>query len=304
MLPKALQVVPSLVRLKMDGKITYKNLTAGLKECLNRTPCRANEQLEKAEELLDKWKTRVFTGIVYSKTFDEHIERLEAVFSQPEKYGLKLKTSKCSLFRDKCLKQGQGFRPLAARGKSERNYPVHKLEFLGLKWAVTEKFHDYLYGNTFIVRTDNNPLTYVNSTAKLDATGHRWFAALANYNFKIHYRPGKRNADADALSRRPHESVSVVGQESIEANCQLSAHRPSYFDASMAEDIECVETLPKWDPKILSKLQGEDVVIGRVKELLLKGERPTRKALNNEGKSTRKILRLWNQFFSSRRRSL
>ena len=34
----------------------------------------------------------------------------------------------------------------ASRGlsKSERNYPIHKLEFLALKWAVTEKFHDYL----------------------------------------------------------------------------------------------------------------------------------------------------------------
>ena len=29
---------------------------------------------------------------------------------------------------------------------SEKNYPAHKLEFLALKWAVCEKFHDYLYG--------------------------------------------------------------------------------------------------------------------------------------------------------------
>ena len=45
--------------------------------------------------------------------------------------------------------------------QSERNYPTHKLEFLALKWSVTEKFHDFLYGNKFTVRTDNNPLTYV-----------------------------------------------------------------------------------------------------------------------------------------------
>ena len=32
---------------------------------------------------------------------------------------------------------------------SEKNYPAHKLEFLALKWAVSEKFHDYLYGGTF-----------------------------------------------------------------------------------------------------------------------------------------------------------
>ena len=43
--------------------------------------------------------------------------------------------------------------------KSERNYPVHNLEFLPLKWAITDKFHEYLYGSEFQVYTDNNPLT-------------------------------------------------------------------------------------------------------------------------------------------------
>ena len=57
--------------------------------------------------------------------------------------------------------------------KSERNSPVHKLEFLALKWAVTDKFHEYLYGSEFQVYTENNPLTYVLTTAKLDAIGHR-----------------------------------------------------------------------------------------------------------------------------------
>ena len=41
---------------------------------------------------------------------------------------------------------------------SERNYPVHKLEFLALKWAITDKFHDYLYGAAFQVFTDQQPL--------------------------------------------------------------------------------------------------------------------------------------------------
>ena len=39
----------------------------------------------------------------------------------------------------------------------------------------------------FDVCTDNNPLTYVLTTAKLDAMGHRWITGLANYNFHIHY---------------------------------------------------------------------------------------------------------------------
>ena len=56
--------------------------------------------------------------------------------------------------------------------KSETKYPVHKLEFLCLKWAITEQFHEYLYRNTFDVYTDHNPLTYLLTTAKLDAMGH------------------------------------------------------------------------------------------------------------------------------------
>ena len=85
--------------------------------------------------------------------------------------------------------------------KAESHYPAHKLEFLTLKWAVVEKFHEYLYGSTFDVHMDNNPLTYVLTTAKLDAASHGLVTSLANYNFRLHYRAGKANIDADALSR-------------------------------------------------------------------------------------------------------
>jgi site-specific recombinase XerD len=56
-----------------------------------------------------------------------------------------------------------------------------------------------------VVRTDNNPLTYVTTKAKLDATSHRWLASLSSYNFKIKYRSGKLNKDADGLSRNPQQ---------------------------------------------------------------------------------------------------
>ena len=61
-----------------------------------------------------------------------------------------------------------------ALSKPETNYAPHKLEFLALKWAVTEKFKEYLYGsNVFEAYTDNNPLTYILTSAKLDACGQR-----------------------------------------------------------------------------------------------------------------------------------
>ena len=78
--------------------------------------------------------------------------------------------------------------------------------FLALKWAVTEQFHEYLspYGknrNEFVVRTDNNPLTYIFSSTNLDAAGQRWVAQLASYNFSLEYQKGKDNTVADFLSR-------------------------------------------------------------------------------------------------------
>ena len=105
--------------------------------------------------------------------------------------------------------------------KSEKNYAVHKLEFLALKWAITEKFYDYLYGNQFTVYTDNNPLTYVLSSAKLDATGQRWVSSLAEFQFNIRYRAGFRNQDADGLSRLPGtlEHQNSISTDSLKAIC-------------------------------------------------------------------------------------
>ena len=118
-------------------------------------------------------------------------------------------------------------RPIAYASRSlsasERNYPAHKLEFLALKWAVIDKYHDYLYGTTFEVRTDNNPLTYILTTAKLDAVGHRWLAALSAFDFTLRYKPGKLNVDADALSRIPQHSITLDG-DAVRQLCSQAEH--------------------------------------------------------------------------------
>ena len=89
--------------------------------------------------------------------------------------------------------------------KSEKNYDAHKLEFLALKWGISNRFHEYFYGGNFEVFTDKNPCTYLLTTAELDATGQKWVVSLTSYNFKLHYKSGKLNVKADALSRIPWE---------------------------------------------------------------------------------------------------
>ena len=103
-----------------------------------------------------------------------------------------------------------------ALSKSEFCYPAHKLEFLALKWAVTESFQEYLYGNTFASYSDNNPSTYVLTTTKLDATRHRWIAMLTKFNFTIYYHSGKSTVDADILSQIPwDQNIKVEAVQTI-----------------------------------------------------------------------------------------
>ena len=95
--------------------------------------------------------------------------------------------------------------------KTEERYHSNKQEFLALKWVVMEQFHKYLspYGknrNEFVVHTDNNLLTYIFSSANLDAAGQRWVARLASYNFSLEYQKGKNNTVADFLSQM-HECL-------------------------------------------------------------------------------------------------
>ena len=100
--------------------------------------------------------------------------------------------------------------------ETEQRYHSNKQEFLALKWAVTEQFHEYLspYGknrNEFVVRTDNNPLTYIFSSANLDAAGQCCVAHLTSYNFSLECQKGKDNTVANFLSRMnehlPEEEV-------------------------------------------------------------------------------------------------
>ena len=130
--------------------------------------------------------------------------------------------------------------------KSESHYPAHKLEFLALKWAVCEKFHEYLYGsNLFEVYTDNNPLTYVLSSAKLDACGQRWVAKLANYNFTIKYKSGLNNVEADALSRISWPEILADSEDlDVDLNC-MDTHvvnailAGSRSKTSLIESVSC-----------------------------------------------------------------
>ena len=106
----------------------------------------------------------------------------------------------------------------------EPKYHSSKLEFLALKWAMTEQFWEYLQYQPFTVWTDNNPLTYILTTLNLDTLGHCWVAALAGYNMKLEYLKGSNNKVADALSCAPEKLDEETVRELL--NCAALAIHP------------------------------------------------------------------------------
>ena len=97
------------------------------------------------------------------------------------------------------------------------NYSSAKLELLALKWAVTEKFRNYLLGLWFQVYMDNNPLAYVQE-GKLGVSQIRWLSELALFDFTIKYQTGSANRATDALSHPPFNPFCNFDTESTDSD--------------------------------------------------------------------------------------
>ena len=144
----------------------------------------------------------------------------------------------------------------ASRGLKggELKYHSSKLEFLALKWAVTEQFREYLQYQPFLIHTDNNLLTNIMTTPNLDAIRHRWVAAMAGYNFEIEYVRGMDNKVADALShvgeRLDEEAVKeLLDQGAIK---ELLNHAVHYsIPRAEADDPRVVEEHEKTEREII-----------------------------------------------------
>lgn len=203
---------------------------------------------------------------------------------------------------------GYGSRTLTP---AEKNYHLHsgKLEFLALKWAICDKFRDYLYyAPTFTVYTDNNPLTYILSSAKLNATGQRWVGELADFHFDIKYRPGKRNADADMLSRYPvnlnmEDHTESVSPEVVSAVWQGNKAAQNNDVPSVAilqltcedESVVPFNSVSSITPTNIKDAQQRDTAIKEVVSLKLRGWTPNEKDKRTMCKQTRRLLYEWNK---------
>lgn len=184
----------------------------------------------------------------------------------------------------------RGLRP---NERNMENYSSMKLEFLALKWAMAEKFREYLLGHKCTVYTDNNPLSHL-SSAKLGATEQRWIAQLAAFDFEIKYRSGKSNANADALSRLHPTRAQDLG--AMLPGTSLPEPLKQVLREQRSEATQAVmTTFPERTPLEMGVIQRNDPVIQEALCFWRQGRRPNYEEREKLSKPVLTLLRQWKR---------
>ena len=150
-------------------------------------------------------------------------------------------------------------RSLAA---AEKKYSQLDKEGLAVVFDV-KKFHQYLFGRSFNIKSDHRPLQYLfNETRGIptlaSARIQRWALTFSAYDYQINYKEGSRHANADLLSRLPLpetvKDIPVPGETVL------------LFETLQVSPITAAQIRLGTD---------RDPVLSHVRNLLLKGWRET-----------------------------
>lgn len=262
-------------------------------ELTGRSPKGSSKALEDAwspqcEQAFEVLKERLVTAPVLAY----------ADFSKP--FILEVDASYSGLGAVLSQETDSGVRPVAyaSRGlrPTERNmatYSSMKLEFLALKWAMAEKFREYLLGHKCMVYTDNNPLSHL-QTAKLGATEHRWAAQLAAFDFEIRYRSGRSNRNADALSRQ------YLGSETLDhhlpgTRAPIELQHGPLVNPVLSATQSLVSVLPAHSSLDLRSLQESDPLLKQVLVFLRQSTQPSATERKRLSRSVLALLRQRNR---------
>ena len=107
----------------------------------------------------------------------------------------------------------------------EQNYGATELEALGVVWAA-KHFRHYLYEHKCVIYTDHEALKSLLNTPYPSGKLARWGLILQDMDLEIKYRSGKKNSNADALSRYPID-VPTAHDTSTELSGVVATLDPS-----------------------------------------------------------------------------
>ena len=91
----------------------------------------------------------------------------------------------------------------------KQNYPTHDMELAPTVFAL-KIWHHYLYGEQFEMYSDHKSLKYIFKQRDLNMRQRKWMEFLEDYDFTLHYHPGKANVVANALSRKSRGALASI----------------------------------------------------------------------------------------------
>ncbi len=144
---------------------------------------------------------------------------------------------------------------------AEKGYSQLEKEALAIVFGV-KRFHQYIYGRKFVILSDHKPLEGLLKETKAvpvmaSARIQRWALSMARYDYRIKFKKGQDNGNADLLSRLPLPECPTVIPDPGETLLLMEALESSIVTASQIKN---------WT--------ATDPVLSKVKDLILQGKRP------------------------------
>ena len=128
------------------------------------------------------------------------------------------------------------------------SYPTHDIELAAIVFAL-KILHHYLYGEQFEVYSDHKSLKYIFTQQDLNMRQHRWMEFLEDYDFTLHYHPGKANVVADALSRKSRGPLASIASREWQMLETVGQFRLQYIEQDQGTLGSLVAT-----PSLLSRV--------------------------------------------------
>nr|GEW45297.1 hypothetical protein [Tanacetum cinerariifolium] len=186
--------------------------------------------------------------LIYSKTQEEHVKHLRLVLRLLKKEKLYAKFSKCEFWiREmqflwhvingeeqelafQTLKDKLCNAPVLALPDGPEDFVVYcDVSGIGLGCVLMQRGKVIAYASRTksVIYTDHKSLHHMLSQKELNMRQRRWIGLFSDYDYEIHYHPGKANVVADALSRK--ERVKPKREGEVRTLIMDEAYRSKYY---------------------------------------------------------------------------
>ena len=127
----------------------------------------------------------------------------------------------------------------------------------------------YLYDEKFEVYSDHKSLKYIFTQRDLNMRQRRWMEFLEDYDFTLHYHPGKVNVVADALGRKLRGALASIASQEWQMLETVGQFGLQYSMQAQGVMGSLVAT-----PSLLSRViesQGQDMKIVSIRDRVQSG---------------------------------